>query len=225
MLKKADPKGPPAEQLASLAADRERALALLHVSRETAAVLDAYVGLLLDWQSRMNLVAPSTLAQIWTRHIVDSLQLLSHGSAATRWIDLGSGAGFPGLAIACALPRDHAPVQLIEAHNKKAAFLRKAIHVTGAPATVVPQRIEQVARGLRGLGATVTARALAPLPRLLELAAPLLASGARALFLKGKNAESELNVAQAAWKLDCKLIPSITDPSGRILLIEQAERR
>ena len=120
-----------------LASDKAAALALTPVSRETEARLDRYVDLLREWQAKTNLVAPSTLPNLWTRHISDSLQLLSLAPSAKTWVDLGSGGGFPGVVLACALvetPGAH--IQLVERNAKKAAFLREALRVTGAAGTV-----------------------------------------------------------------------------------------
>src|SRR5947199_7930 len=120
-----------------LAFDRAAALALTPVSRETEARLDRYVELLLEWQAKTNLVAPSTLPNIWTRHISDSLQLLSLAPSAKSWVDLGSGGGFPGVVLACALAETPgARIHLVERIAKKAAFLREAIRVTASPGTV-----------------------------------------------------------------------------------------
>ena len=117
-------------------ADREAALALTPVSRETLARLDRFVATLLTWQQRINLIAPASVRAIWTRHVADSLQLVSLAPAAKIWLDLGSGGGFPGLVIACALGETPgARVHLVESNGKKAAFLREAVRVTGAPAT------------------------------------------------------------------------------------------
>jgi len=116
-----------------LAADRARAFALVPVSRETTARLDRFTALLLDWQSRINLIAASTVPVLWTRHIADSLQLLAIAPDARKWVDLGSGGGFPGVPIACALAEQgSAEVHLIESNKKKAAFLREAVRITGA---------------------------------------------------------------------------------------------
>src|SRR2546428_1687223 len=121
------------------AADKAAALALTPVSRETEARLDRYVALLLEWQAKTNLVAPSTLPNLWTRHISDSLQLLSLAPSPKTWVDLGSGGGFPGRVRACALAdMPDATVHLVERIAKKAAFLREAIRVTGSPGTVHP---------------------------------------------------------------------------------------
>src|SRR5882724_4116635 len=127
------------QQIASpvLPSDRAAALALTPVSRETESRLDRYVALLLEWQAKTNLVAPSTLPNLWTRHISDSLQLLSLAPSARSWVDLGSGGGFPGVVLACALAEmPGASIHLVERIAKKAAFLREAIRVTGSPGTV-----------------------------------------------------------------------------------------
>src|SRR4029077_129143 len=120
-----------------LASDKAAALALTPVSRETEARLDRYVALLLEWQAKTNLVAPSTLSNLWTRHISDSLQLLSLAPTAKTWIDLGSGGGFPGMVLACALAdTPGAQIHLVERNAKKAAFLREALRVTATAGTV-----------------------------------------------------------------------------------------
>src|SRR5881275_2321252 len=126
---------PPAAPV--LATDKAAALALTPVSRETEARLDRYVALLLEWQAKTNLVAPSTLATLWTRHIADSLQLLALAPSAKVWLDLGSGGGFPGVVLACALAETPGTiVHLVERNAKKAAFLREALRVTSTPGMV-----------------------------------------------------------------------------------------
>ncbi len=211
--------------LDELAADRDRALALTPVSRETLARLDILVARLLDWQSRMNLVAPSTLPELWTRHVADSLQLLSLVEGRV-WVDLGSGAGFPGLVIACALADTRGgQVHLVESIGKKAAFLRDAAAATGAPAIVHHERIEEFTRRGEVRPDIVTARALAPLDRLLALAEPLLKRGAKALFPKGQDVEAELTHASKCWTIQASLLPSKTSADSRILLVTGAARR
>lgn len=217
---------PAAPPPADLAADRDAALALTPVSRETLARLDRYVALLLDWQGRMNLVAASTLPHLWTRHIADSLQLLRLAPDARTWVDLGAGAGFPGLALACALAdTPGAAVHLVESIGKKAAFLNAVIAATGVPAIVHHMRIEDFVKNRDTVRPDiVTARALAPLPRLLELAVPLMDSGAQALFLKGQDIEAELTEAAKCWTIQASLVPSLTSPEGRILVVRSATR-
>jgi 16S rRNA (guanine527-N7)-methyltransferase len=204
-----------------LAADRARALALTPVSRETLARLDRFVELLLTWQKTTNLIAPSTVPLLWTRHVADSLQILELAPDARVWIDLGSGGGFPGLAVACALVgRPGAVMHLVESNAKKAAFLREAQRLTGAPAVVHAERIERFAEHFSGPVDVVTARALAPLSGLLALSLPLLnRKGVLGLFLKGRDAEVELRDAAKSWRMDVTLIPSRTDPHGRIVAV------
>jgi 16S rRNA (guanine527-N7)-methyltransferase len=206
-----------------LTADRTRALALVAVSRETTARLDRFAALLLDWQSRMNLIAASTVPTLWTRHIADSLQLLAIAPQARKWADLGSGAGFPGVPIACALASDATTeIHLIESNQKKAAFLREAVRVTGAPAIVHAERVADFAKTFRGELDVITARALAPLPELLSIAYPLLKSGAQGLFPKGQDVEAELTQATKCWSIQATLVPSRTDPKSRIVVIRSA---
>jgi len=207
-----------------LTADRARALALIAFSRETAARLDRFVALLLDWHSRMNLIAASTVPTLWTRHIADSLQLLAIAPQARKWADLGSGGGFPGLAIACALAdQGSAEVHLIESNKKKAAFLREAVRVTRAPAVVHAERVADFAREFRGELDAVTARALAPLPELLSIAYPLLKRGAQGVFPKGQDVEAELTQATKCWSIQASLVPSRTDPKSRVVVIREAK--
>jgi 16S rRNA (guanine527-N7)-methyltransferase len=207
-----------------LTVDRARALALVPVSRETAARLDRFAELLLDWHGRMNLVAASTVPTLWTRHIADSLQLVAIAPQARKWADLGSGGGFPGLPIACALAEQSAAeVHLIESNKKKAAFLREAVRVTGAPAVVHAERVADFARGFRGELDAVTARALAPLPELLSIAYPLLKRGAQGLFPKGQDVEAELTQATKCWSIHASLVPSRTDPKSRVVVIRKAK--
>jgi 16S rRNA (guanine527-N7)-methyltransferase len=209
-----------AEREPDLHADRARALALLPVSRETERRLDRFVELLLRWQQKINLIAPSTIPTLWTRHIADSLQLLPLAPKARRWVDLGSGAGFPGLVIACALAQTPgAAVHLVESNAKKAAFLREAARLTGAPALVHAVRIEDFVPGFREPVDAVSARAIAPLERLLHWAYPLVKTGAQALFLKGRDVEVELTKASKYWKIDAELVPSKTDSQSRIVVI------
>jgi 16S rRNA (guanine527-N7)-methyltransferase len=211
---------------AALAADREAAFALVSVSRETLARLDRFVATLLTWQRRINLIAAATLGEIWTRHVADSLQLLPLAPAARVWLDLGSGGGFPGLVIASALAEaPGARVHLVESNGKKAAFLREAVRVTGAPAIVHQARIEQMGRKLDEPIEVVTARAVAPLVDLLGLAEPWLKRGAKALFPKGQDVGAELTEASKYWSIGAVLVPSRTDRHARIVEVDRAERR
>src|SRR3954454_7802252 len=179
-----------------LPSDKAAALALTPVSRETEARLDRYVDLLVQWQAKTNLVAPSTLPNLWTRHIADSLQLLSLAPSAKVWIDLGSGGGFPGVVLACALAETpRATVHLVERVAKKAAFLREAVRITSAAATVHLAGIGDIVDRIGGGVDCVTARALAPLHQLVGFAEPFVSDGAKALFLKGQDVEAELTEA------------------------------
>jgi 16S rRNA (guanine527-N7)-methyltransferase len=210
----------------ALAADRSAALRLIPVSRETLERLDRFVPLLLEWQRTVNLVAPSTVAHVWTRHIADSLQLIDLAPSARTWIDVGSGGGFPGLIIACALASQPGmSIHLVEANARKAAFLREARRLTGAPARVHARRMEDFARNFSGEADVICARAVAPLKSLLELTFPLLKkSHAVGLFPKGKNAEDELREASNSWKMRATLVASRTDPAARIIVIRDLER-
>lgn len=201
------------------------ALAPFGVSRETSERLEAIVALLLKWQSTINLVAPASLPRVWTRHVADSLQLVPLAGEARRWVDLGSGGGFPGLVVGAALAeRPGTDVTLVESDTRKAAFLREAARIAELPVTVLPNRIEQVAERIAAGVEVVSARALAPLPKLLDLAAPLLAQGALGLFPKGQDVDKELTEASKSWIVEASVIESRTDPSGRILIVRSARR-
>lgn len=209
----------------SLREDRARALRLTPVSHETVVRLDQFVELFLRWHRAVQLVAPSTLAKIWTRHIADSLQLVDLAPNARTWVDLGTGGGFPGLVVAIALAeRREALVHLVESDTRKAAFLREAARVTRAPARIHAKRIESAAEQI-GPVDVVTARALAPLPRLIELSRPFVAAGAVGIFLRGQDVDEELTQAAKSWKIQTKVLPSRTDPRGRILVVEDTTVR
>jgi 16S rRNA (guanine527-N7)-methyltransferase len=204
--------------------------AAFNVSRETIARLETYVGLLRQWQKAVNLVAPSTLGAVWARHIADSAQLALLAPDARTWVDLGSGAGFPALVVAIlragrageasARPQ----FTLIESNARKCAFLRDVVRQTGLDGRVavdiLSTRIESAATQatLRGPD-VVSARALAPLDKLLALAAPLFASRTVGLFLKGRGLSAELKAAESLWTFDAELIPSRTEREGRIAAI------
>jgi len=213
----------PGETL-DLSADRKRALAVTPVSRETSARLDRFIEHLVTWQKHTNLIARSTIPVIWTRHVADSLQLLDLAPHAKVWADLGSGAGFPGIVIACALAdAEGAKVHLVESIGKKATFLREAVQVTGAPAIVHALRIEDFVDNAPESIDVVTARALAPLPKLLALAYPLLKKGALGLFPKGQDVASQLTEATKYWKIEYSLIRSRTDEKAQILVVRHLE--
>ncbi|MGY4574895.1 16S rRNA (guanine(527)-N(7))-methyltransferase RsmG [Bradyrhizobium sp. USDA 3256] len=206
--------------------DKAAALALTPVSRETEARLDRYVALLLAWQAKTNLVAPSTLPTLWTRHVSDSLQLLGLVPTAKSWVDLGSGGGFPGVVLACALAETPgASIHLVERIAKKAAFLREAIRVTGSPGTVHLADIGDTVDRIPGPIDCVTARALAPLHQLIGFAEPWVKNGAKALFLKGQDVEAELTEATKYWIIEPKLHASRTGGQGWIVELGSIERR
>ncbi|MGY3441590.1 MULTISPECIES: 16S rRNA (guanine(527)-N(7))-methyltransferase RsmG [unclassified Bradyrhizobium] len=219
----------PAPQSAELTVspkDKAAALSLTPVSRETEARLDRYVALLLEWQAKTNLVAPSTLPNLWTRHISDSLQLLSLAPAAKSWVDLGSGGGFPGVVLACTLAETPgASIHLVERIAKKAAFLREAIRVTASPGTVHLADIGDTVDRIAGPIDCVTARALAPLHQLIGFAEPWVKKGAKALFLKGQDVEAELTEATKYWNIEPKLHSSRTGGQGWIVELGSIERR
>jgi 16S rRNA (guanine527-N7)-methyltransferase len=206
--------------------DKAAALALTPVSRETEARLDRYIDLLLEWQAKTNLVAASTLPHLWTRHISDSLQLLALAPLAKTWVDLGSGGGFPGVVLACALAETpDAMVHLVERNAKKAAFLREALRVTGSPGTVHLADIGDSVDRIIGPVDCVTARAVAPLHQLIGFAAPWVSRGARALFLKGQDVEAELTEATKYWSISPRLHSSRTGGQGWIVELDHIERR
>jgi len=208
--------------------ERARAVAIFgeKVSRETWERLDRFVELLLRRQEVMNLIAPSTIPTIWMRHIADSLQLLALAPTAKRWVDLGSGAGLPGLVIACALAdAEGAEVHLVESIKKKAAFLSDVVTTLSLPAIVHVARIEDFVRTTPEHFDVVTARALAPLDKLIGYAIPLLKRGTVGLFPKGQDVEAELTQASKSWTIRADPVPSKTDPAGRIVLVRHASKR
>jgi 16S rRNA (guanine527-N7)-methyltransferase len=184
------------------------------VSRETHEALDRFASLLLRWNRTVNLISRADEQHLWKRHIDDSLQLLPlMAPLPSRAIDLGAGAGFPGLVLALA---SGVHFDLIEADQRKCAFLREAARATRASVQIHPVRIGTASLPPAPL---VCARALAPLPGLLEMAAPLLAAGGQCLFLKGANVATELTHAAAEWQMQVDQIPSRTDPQACILRI------
>jgi 16S rRNA (guanine527-N7)-methyltransferase len=201
-------------------------LALTPVSRETESRLDRYVELLQEWQAKTNLVAPSTLPNLWTRHVADSLQLLTLAPSAKVWMDLGSGGGFPGVVLACALAEmPGGTVHLVERNAKKAAFLREALRVTASPGMVHFSDIEDTVERQQASIDCVTARALAPLHQLIGFAEPLVRKGAKALFSKGQDVETELTEATKYWNIKPNLHSSRTGGGGWIVEIDHIERR
>lgn len=197
------------------------------VSRETLERLQVYVDLVLKWQPAQNLIAPSTIPDIWVRHIADSCQTYWSFPEALRWVDIGSGGGFPGIVTAIFLaevPDGH--VHMIESNQRKAAFLRTALRETGAKGTVHAGRIESVAKEWSyGPVDAVSARALAPLGLLLRLAEPFTAGGAKAVFHKGQDFQRELDEAADSWQFDLVKKGSLVDPMSRMLLLSDISAR
>jgi 16S rRNA (guanine527-N7)-methyltransferase len=219
------PKDSAAHTPSVASSDKAEALALVPVSRETEERLDRYVALLQQWQAKTNLVAPSTLPHLWTRHIADSLQLLTLAPSAKTWVDLGSGGGLPGVVLACALAGTAgAEVHLVERNSKKASFLREALRITAGPGIVHPGSIEDIVDSIAGPIDCVTARALAPLHQLIGFAEPLVRKGAKALFLKGQDVDAELTEATKYWNIKPNLHTSLTGGQGWIVEIDRVER-
>jgi len=195
------------------------------VPRETVERLETYRRLLAEWSERMNLVGPKELDQFWSRHALDSAQLLKFAPQAKKWVDLGSGAGFPGLVVAAFMAdQAGASVHLVESTGKKAAFLRAVAEEARLPVQVFNERIEAFRAG-KGPYDAVTARALAPLPRLIAYAKPILDRGAIGLFHKGADLDAELAAAKdvlngGAYRAD--VLESLSDPRGRIVRITKA---
>ncbi|NFV81637.1 16S rRNA (guanine(527)-N(7))-methyltransferase RsmG [Magnetospirillum aberrantis] len=189
------------------------------VSRETMERLRAYAEVLVKWQARINLVGPDTIPNLWQRHFLDSAQVFPIlPPNIHRLVDMGCGAGFPGLVLAImGVPEVH----LIESDQRKCAFLREAARVTGTSVTIHNGRIEQVAPVAADL---VTARALAPLEKLLDWAERHLLPEGHCVFLKGRGVEDELTVAAKEWNITCERFPSLTDPSATILHLKEVRR-
>ena len=192
---------------------------IVPVSRETLARLEAYAELLTRWSARINLVRRDTIADLWRRHILDSAQLRAFvPDRARSMIDLGSGAGLPGLVLAIlGVPG----VELVEADSRKCAFLREAARISEAPVALYPCRIEAVSPHKVDV---VTARACAPLDRLLGLAESFLAPGSECLFLKGERVEEELTLARKRWTMTVSLHQSCSNPRGVVLRLQQVAR-
>jgi 16S rRNA (guanine527-N7)-methyltransferase len=186
------------------------------VSRETLARLEAYAELLVNWSARINLVGAATLGELWRRHFLDSAQLLRHVPERTQsLIDLGSGAGFPGLVLAILGVRG---VELVEADSRKCVFLREAARIAATPVQIRNTRIESVPPHVADV---VTARGCAPLDRLLPLAQRFIGPGTVCLFPKGERAAQELTAARRAWTMDVTCHDSRTDPRGIILCLRR----
>ncbi|MGE0232881.1 MAG: 16S rRNA (guanine(527)-N(7))-methyltransferase RsmG [Flavobacteriaceae bacterium] len=211
------------------AADRRRgeALALIRrftdVSRETEERLDRYAALLVKWQKVKNLVGPRTLDDLWMRHIADSAQLIAYIAPGKRIVDLGAGAGLPGIVLSILIsdsdPKGH--VHLVEANSRKAAFLLEAVRQLSLPASVHAERIETFSARADRFD-YVTARALAPLKDLVAMSAGWVENGATGLFLKGQDVDEEIAALSRYGNLSYEKHVSLTDPSGCVLELRQA---
>lgn len=199
---------------------REKLIAEGYVSRETCDRIAAYLDIVRLWQPKTNLVAPSTLGEVWSRHVLDSAQLLMLQPNARCWVDFGSGGGFPGLVIACAMPERQGQVHLVESNQKKAAFLRHVCVTLDLPATIHADRAERIAATLPDIEVT-TARALATLDTLLGYSSSLLKTGAIGLFPKGRDHVAELTDARRHWHFSYQLHPSMTEQGAAIVEITQ----
>ncbi len=207
---------PLTKDAAWLAAER------LSVSRESWDQIVGFTELLLSWQLRINLISSASVPDIWQRHIIDSLQVLPYfPSGLTAFADLGSGGGCPALPLAIA---SGAHVHLYESNGKKAAFLREALRQSGTKGTVHMVRLEDVPKLSVPAVQAVTARALAPLPLLLEWAQPFLLSGACGLFHKGQDVDAELTQATKSWRIQFRKHLSLTDSRAVILEVEEVAR-
>ena len=205
------------------ASDRALALGSMSVSRETTSCLDEFADLLNRWRLITDLISPATWLTLWTRHILDSAQLLKIEPNAKTWVDMGTGAGFPGLIVAVFLkgiPGAH--VTLIESDKRKVAFLKEAVRITGAPATVRSGRLDKILPSLHIHPEVITARALAPLKILIRHSLPFLNHGTIALFPKGSNVSQELSDAGLIPDFCYDMIQSQTSDNGQIVRISRS---
>jgi len=188
--------------------------------------LARYDSLLKRWQRAHNLVAPETLKHVWQRHFADSAQLLALAPDARIWLDLGSGAGFPGLVLAILAGAESGKrFHLVEARGRKCAFLGTVIRETGAPAQVHQCRIERFDGLPDSPPDIITARALAALDPLLAYAEPLMGPGTRLILPKGQGVDNEVKATAKRWNFDVEMIASLTQPEGRIVMMSKPERR
>ena len=195
--------------------------ALTGATDEQIADLETFIARLAEANAVMNLIGPDTLPDVWSRHIWDSAQLLELAPEAKTWADLGAGAGFPGVVLAILLKgRPGAHVWLIDSLGKRCRFLQEVVDELTLPATVINGRAEEQALKVD----VVTARAVAPMEKLLAYAQPYLQRGAQGLFLKGEKAEAELIEARKVWHFDSSLSVSRSDPRGRIVSVRSLRR-
>ena len=217
----------PGDQAATTISGPQDFAEAFKVPRETIHRLTRYAELLSHWQGRTNLVAPSTLPALWSRHFTDSAQLRALAPKARLWLDLGSGAGFPGLVVAILeAGRLDFRMHLVESNRKKCAFLAEVARQTKTAVDIHPMRIEDLAESAQSLTPdVVSARALAPCPRLFDLASPFFGPATRGLFLKGREAEAEIEAAKADWDFAVRLHRSLTSPDSHIVEITSLRAR
>jgi 16S rRNA (guanine527-N7)-methyltransferase len=196
-------------------------LAGRNVPRETLARIEGFLDLLAEENDRQNLVAASTLATAWSRHVVDSAQLIDLAPGDGAWLDLGSGPGFPGLIIAALTRR---PLTLIESRRRRVEFLHAAADALGVAntTTIVGERAETATLGTF---AVISARAFAPLPRLFGIGQPFATASTRWVLPKGRGAAAELADARQSWQGRFALLPSVTDPDSAIIVADGVEPR
>lgn len=198
----------------------------LSVSRETQERLELFARLFLKWASAINLVAPSTIDDLWSRHIADSSRIFQLHPDPITWVDLGSGGGFPGVITAILLAeKDAGWVHLVESNNKKAAFLRTALRETGARGSIHPVRAEEAPKSI-GVCQAISARALADLDGLLEYSAPwmLASDNTRAFFHKGRDYRREITEAHGRWSFDLIEHDSAVERESVVLEISKLRR-
>lgn len=195
--------------------------ALTGASDAAVADLEIFRQRLTEANEHMNLVGPATLPDYWSRHVLDSAQLLDHAPAALTWADLGAGAGFPGVVLAILLKdRPDAHVWLIDSLGKRCRFLQDIVDELDLPATVIWGRAEEQDVEVE----VVTARAVAAMDKLLGYAQPYFEGGAQGLFLKGEKAEAELTEAWKSWRFEAECLPSLSDPRGRVVKVGSVRR-
>jgi 16S rRNA (guanine527-N7)-methyltransferase len=191
----------------------------LGVSRETYARLEDYVELLKKWQSTINLIGAATIADVWLRHIIDSAQLIDKIGPGSAIIDIGSGAGLPGLILAILGIKN---ITLVESDHRKSAFLREAARVTETEVTIINKRVEDIDLAPYSL---ITARGFAPLQAIFGVAGGALKPGHKILLLKGKNYNSELRDAETTWSFEHTVFPSVTEKDAVVLLVQNLRKR
>ncbi len=207
---------------------RENFARTFDVSRETLDRLTVYADMLAKWQRRINLVGPATIEVLWTRHFADSLELGQHAPSGSKtWLDIGTGAGFPGMVIATCGQQKNLQVNLVEANVRKCAFLREVTRRIKAPVTIHNRRIEAIdSQAIQTMAPdVVTARALAPLDLLLKLAQKPLEYGAVGVFPRGQDVEDELTSSTKCWKMEAEIVERNFGLPGKVLVVHRCARK